>query len=265
VGSGNSKLNEIKTLKNELDRLRPLKPDQVINLKKLFDVDFTYNSTAIEGNTFSYLETKIVLLDGLTIGGKPVREHLEIINHKEAIDYIEELAHRKRHDLTRSDILNIHAIVLQGIDPKNSGKYRTVPVYVLLKNGSRHVFCDPLLINDEMDTFFDWFFSPLPDREGTDAEHPIIIAAEAHTRFVSIHPFVDGNGRTARLIMNLILLQSRYVPAIIKNSEREKYLDALEQWQTNNKKEDFYNMIIECEKESLETYIKTIKENIIWK
>jgi Fic family protein len=260
-----NKLEEINALKNELDGLRPLKPEQIRNLKNLFDVEFTYNSTAIEGNTFSYQETKIVLLDGITIGGKPVREHLEIINHKEAIDYIEELAGKKTLEIRRSDILNIHSIVLQGIDPKNAGKYRTAPVYVLLKNGTKHMFCDPLLINDEMDAFFDWFFSALPDRESTYNEHPVVTAAEAHTRFVSIHPFIDGNGRTARLIMNLILLQNGYVPAIIKNSERVKYLDALEQWQTNNKKEDFYDMIIECEKESLETYIKTIKENIIWK
>jgi Fic family protein len=93
----------------------------------------------------------------------------------------------------------------------------------------------------------------------------VIIAAEAHTRFVSIHPFADGNGRTARLIMHLILLQNGYAPAIIKNSERTKYLDALEQWQASGSKENFYNMIIERERESLETYIKTIKENVIWK
>jgi Fic family protein len=147
---------------------------------------------------------------------------------------------------------------LQGIDPKNAGKYRTVPVYVLRKDGAKHVFCDPLLITDEMDVFFDWLFAP-------NNEHPVIIAAEAHTRFVSIHPFADGNGRTARLIMNLILLQNGYVPAIIKNAERTKYLDALEQWQASGSKENFHNMIIESEREGLETYIKTIKESIIWK
>jgi len=252
------KLDEINALKNELDLLRPLNPEQVKNLKNLFDVEFTYNSTAIEGNTFSYQETKVLLSDGITIGGKSMREHLEIVNHKEAIDYIEALSRRKRSELTRTDIFNIHAIILQGIDPKNSGKYRTSPVYVLLANGSKHIFCDPLLIADEMDAFFGWLLAD-------SREHPVIIAAEAHTRFVSVHPFIDGNGRTARLIMNLILLQNGYVPAIIKNDQRAQYLDALEQWQNSNKKENFYNMIIESEKESLETYIKTIKEKIVWK
>ena len=251
------KLKEIDTLKNELDGLRPLDPEQIKSLKTLFDVDFTYNSTAIEGNTFSYQETKVVLLDGITIGGKSVREHLEIINHKEAIDYIEELAGKKKTDFKRSDILNIHSIILKGIDQKNAGVYRTVPVFVMLKNGTKRMFCDPLLIGDEMDGFFDWLYAE-------SDEHPLIIAVEAHTRFVNIHPFIDGNGRTARLIMNLILLEAGYVPVIIKNSERVRYLDSLEQWQNNNK-EDFCNIVVDCEKESLEIYLKTIREKIIWK
>jgi Fic family protein len=98
-------------------------------LQQLFAVDFTYNSTAIEGNTFSFQETKTLLLEGITIGGKSMREHLEIINHKEAIDYIEALSHKKTEELRRTDIFNIHSILLQGIDPKNAGKYRDVPEY----------------------------------------------------------------------------------------------------------------------------------------
>ena len=251
-------LNKIKTLKTELDRLRPLSPDQITNLKKRFDVEFTYNSAAIEGNTFSFLETKILLTEGITVGGKTMREHLEIINHKEAIDYIEELAHKKRTELKRTDVLNIHSIVLRGIDAENAGRYRTAPVYVLLKNGGKHIFCDPLKINDEMDIFYNWLFSQ-------NEKDPLLIAAEAHTRFVNIHPFIDGNGRTARLLMNLILLQNGYVPAVIKNSERVKYLDALEHWQNSGNRDDFYKLVIRCEMESLEIYLKTIKEKIIWK
>jgi Fic family protein len=252
------KLEIIDSLKRELDRSRPLEKEQVKSLKTLFDVEFTYNSAAIEGNTLSYQETKIVLLDGITIGGKSVREHLEIVNHREAIDYIEELSHKKTADLTRTDIFNIHAIILQGIDQKNAGKYRTVPVYALLKDGSRHIFCDPLLIADEMDSFFDWLFTE-------KKEHPLITAAEAHARLVSVHPFVDGNGRAARLLMNLILLQNAYVPVIIKNKDRSVYLDAVELWQDQGNKETFYNIIADYEKESLEIYLKTIREKILWK
>jgi Fic family protein len=254
----NEKLEYIDVLKKELDGLRPLSGDLATGLKQWFDVDFTYNSTAIEGNTFSFQETKILLLEGITIGGKSLREHLEIVNHKEAIDYIEELSHKKTEELRRTDIFNIHSIILQGIDPKNAGKYRDVPVYVNLRDGKKHIFCDPLKIADEMDVFFDWLFS-------SKKEHPVIIAAEAHTRFVSIHPFVDGNGRTARLIMNLILIQNGYAPAIIQHKERVNYLDALENWQQNNNKENFYGMIIQYEKESLEKYLETAKERIVWK
>jgi Fic family protein len=252
------RLDYIDSLKKELNGYRPLSQDLVKGLKLLFDVDFTYNSIAIEGNTFSFQETKILLLDGITIGGKSMREHLEIINHKEAIDYIEGLSHKKASELRRSDLFNIHSIILQGIDPKNAGKYRNVPVYVNLKDGMKHVFCDPLKIVDEMDLFFEWLFSE-------KKEHPVIIAAEAHTRFVSIHPFIDGNGRTARLIMNLILIQNGYTPAIIKNKDRINYLDAIESWQQNNNKEKFHEIIAKCEEESLEKYLETIKNNIIWK
>jgi Fic family protein len=254
----NEGLEYIDNLKKELDGHRPLSRELVVGLKQLFDVDFTYNSTAIEGNTFSFQETKILLLEGIAIGGKSMREHLEIINHKEAIDYIEELSRKKTEELRRTDIFNIHSIILQGIDPENAGKYRDVPVYVNLRDGTRHMFCDPLRIVDEMDAFFDWLFS-------FKKEHPVIIAAEAHTRFVSIHPFIDGNGRTARLIMNLILIQNGYTPVVIQNKKRINYLDAIESWQQNNGKEKFYEIIIEYENESLEKYLETINKRIIWK
>ena len=243
------KLEYIDSLKNEINGYRPLSKELVKGLKQVFDVDFTYNSTAIEGNTFSFQETKILLLEGITIGGKSMREHFEIINHKEAIDYIEELAHKKTTELKKTDIFNIHSIILQKIDPKNAGKYRDVPVYVNLKYGSKHIFCDPIKIIDEMDIYFDWLFSE-------KKEHPVIIAAKAHTRFVSIHPFLDGNGRTARLIMNLLLLQNGYTPIIIRNKERVNYLDAIEKWQQHNSKEDFYKIILKYEEESLENYLE---------
>lgn len=149
-------LKQIDSKKKKLDGFRPLALEQVKNLKRVFDVDFTYNSTAIEGNTLSLRETRVILLEGITIGGKAVHEHLEVINHKEAIDYIEQLAHKNIKDYTRQDILNIHSIVLRNIDNKNAGKYRDVLVYVKLKNGDIHQYCDPLKIIDEMDAFFLW-------------------------------------------------------------------------------------------------------------
>jgi len=252
------RLVEIDNLKSELDSLRPLSIKQVENLKRLFDIDFTYNSTAIEGNTYTLQETRIVLLDGVTVGGKSTREHLEIINHKEAIDYIERLSKKELIDFTRTDILNIHNLILKGIDLENAGVFRQVPVYVRLKDGITHKFCDPIKIVDEMDQYFNWLF--------TKKEiHPILIAAEAHTKLVSIHPFIDGNGRTARLIMNLILIHYGYPPAIIKVSHRSQYLDAIESWQQNSNDIPFKRLLIDSVRESLEIYLDTLRNNIIWK
>ena len=251
-------LVDIDRLKVELDSVRPLTESQVKNLKRLFDIDFTFNSTAIEGNTFTLQETRIVLLDGITVGGKTTREHLEIVNHKEAIDFIESIAHKKLEDYRRTDIMNIHYLVLKGIDSENAGKFRSSPVYVRLKSGSIYTFPDPLKITDEMDGFFSWFFAPKD-------EHPVLVAAEAHTRFVSIHPFVDGNGRTARLLMNLILFHHGFTPAIIKVSQRAQYLDAIEEWQQNDNTEAFRILLANSVLESMEIYLETIKKGVIWK
>ncbi len=250
-------LKDIDLLKNRLDGFRPLSDNQTSNLKRLFDIDFTYNSTAIEGNTYTLQETRIVLLDGITVGGKSTREHLEIINHKEAIDFIERLSRKHPALFTKTDILNIHAIVLKGIDPENAGKYREVPVYVRLKTNEIHKFCDPIKLPDEMEAFFLWLQK--------NAAHPVLQAAEAHARFVSIHPFVDGNGRTARLLMNLMLLHSGYPPAIIKVSKRTEYMDALEAWQQKRSEEPFFSLVFDAVKESLELYLDTLQNNIIWK
>ena len=250
-------LKQIDSKKKKLDAFRPLTPEHVKNLKRLFDVDFTYNSTGIEGNTLSLRETQAVLLNGITIGGKTIHEHLEVINHKEAIDYIEQLAYKNINEYTRNDILNIHSIVLKNIDNKNAGKYREVPVYVRLKNGNIHRYCDPLKIIDEMESFFSWLI-----RE--PSEHCILFAAEAHVKLVTIHPFTDGNGRTARLLMNLILFHYGFPPAIIKAKDRIAYLDAVEAWQQQNEKTLFQSMFIEAVNESLDIYLETLEKNIIW-
>ena len=251
-------LQEIDDLKHKLDSLRPLTDAQVKNLKTLFDIDFTFNSTAIEGNTLTLNETKLVLLEGITIGGKSTREHLEIINHKEAIDYIEKLAVKKPSEITPSDIFGIHNIILRSIDSENAGIYRRVPVYVKKKDNSIFKFPDPLKIYDLMSEFFEWFTS---NRDS----HPVLFAVEAHTRFVSIHPFTDGNGRTARLILNLLLFQFGFPPAVIKISERAKYLDAIDEWDRNGNIIPIATLVAHCVKESLSLYIETIEKKIIWK
>jgi len=250
-------LNEIKSKKETLDKLRPLNIEQVKNLKKLYDTELTYNSNAIEGSTLTYSETKLVLNEGITIGGKSVNEHLEAINHKEAIDFIEELASLKTKELTLHDIKNIHNLVLKGINTKEAGVYRTKPVGVMKSDGKIYHFTDPLKIDEQMQEFMNWL------KDSKDVE-PIKLVTQVHIKFVTIHPFIDGNGRTARLLMNLILLQNGYPQAIIKVSSRAQYIQAIETAQAskNLECEDFYKFILNSVNESLDLYLTVLEDDI---
>lgn len=252
-----NKLDKINSLKKELDALRSLKNEQLQSIKAMYDVELTYNSNAIEGSTLDYAETKIILLEGLTIGGKSTKEHLEAINHKSAIDYIEEIAQKQTKSIKRTDVLAIHRIILRGIYDPNAGYYRAYDVYVNKGEGKKHMFPEPNKIENLMDNFYLWL------KENRNL-HPVLLAAEAHYRLVSIHPFIDGNGRCARLLMNLVLIQNGYPPAIIKMAKRREYLDAIQN-ADNEDMNDFYNFVVDAELESLGIYLDTIRNNIIWK
>ncbi|MFC1567144.1 Fic family protein, partial [bacterium] len=252
------KLTEIDLLKDQLSQLRPLNEQQIKNLKIYFDMQLTYNSNAIEGSTLDLSETKIILLQGITIGGKSMREHLEAINHKYAIDYIEDIVKRGDKEIKLVDILGLHRIILREIDDENAGKYRKYDVYVMQKNSQKYIFPEPKLVPLLMENFDLWM------KENVSL-HPVILACESHYRFVTIHPFIDGNGRCARLLMNLVLMQNGYSSCIVKNEQRKEYLDSIEAAQNKGNMDPFYVLMIDSLKESLEIYIKTIKDNIIWK
>ncbi|MGM0877459.1 MAG: Fic family protein [Bacillota bacterium] len=245
-----NKFNHITKLKSELDQLRPLPPEAVKNLNEVFRVEWTYNSNAIEGNTLSLIETKVVLEDGLTIGGKRLKEHFEVINHSEAIDFIDEHV-IKNKILDEITIKNIHYLILKNIDNKNAGKYRSINVRI---SGSKHVPPHFLQIKDEMANLLSWY-------EGKKNElHPVELAALFHFKFDYIHPFSDGNGRTARLLMNLILMENGYPPAIVKaeNEQRMNYYETLETASVNQNVAPFILLISECVEDSLSMYLKAI-------
>jgi len=250
-------LKQVQLKKTKLDTLRPLSNEQLQNLKKVYDSQLTYNSNAIEGSTITYSETKLILNDGITIGGKSINEHLEVINHQEAISYIEELSSTKTQDITLRDIKSIHQLVLKGIDKQNAGVYRIKPVGVLKNDGEIHHFTDPLNVPEKMEEFIKWL-------NHNDIDEPILLATLAHIKFVTIHPFIDGNGRTARLLMNLILLQNGYTQAIIKVSNRAEYIQAIEKFQASDDKEyqDFYNVILNSVDKSLDLYTTIINNDI---
>lgn len=212
---------ELDRLKTTLDALRPLDPDLLQNLREVYTVRLTYNSTAIEGNTLTESETQIVLDKGITIGGKTLKEHLEVINHAEAIDFIRELA-KTNKPISEWDIRQIHGLVCKG--DRHTGAYRTVNV---MAAGTNYRYPDAIKVPELMTELGDWLSQPAQ-------RHPVAIATEIHARLVTIHPFTDGNGRVARLLMNLYLLRAGYPLAIIQAADRAAYIDAVVAWQSGN-------------------------------
>ena len=240
-------LEEIDTLKAKLDQFRQF---DSYRIAQALELEYTFESNRIEGNTMTLRETDLVINEGLTISGKSMREHLEVINHQEAIAYIKHLMD-KNTSLNEREVLSIHNLILRGIMPEDAGRYRRVQVMI---KGSSFMPPQPFMVPKEMEDFFIWF------ETNRNSLHPIVLAAELHERLVTIHPFIDGNGRTSRLVMNLILLQNGYVIANIKGDydNRMRYYNALETAQTKNNKEDFLLFIAQIEKESLERYLEII-------
>jgi len=234
----------------ELKSARPLPPEMVANLEAWFRVELTYSSNAIEGNTLSRAETAVVLEKGITVAGKPLKDHLEATNHAAAYDWIKKLVKKKPHQIDENVVLGIHRLVLKSIDDANAGAYRRLPVRIA---GSPVILPNPAKVPALMDAFFVWL-------DSKSNLHPVRLAAEAHYRLVSIHPFSDGNGRTARLLMNLILMQSGYPPAMIRPKDRLGYIHALEQAQTGGSMDDFENVIAKAVERSLDIYLKAIRQ-----
>ena len=240
-------LEEIDILKAKLDQFRQFDNYQIV---QALELEYTFESNRIVGNTLSLRETDLVINEGLTVSGKSMREHLEAINHQEAIAYIKNLM-EKNTSLNEREVLSIHNLILRGIMPEDAGRYRRVQVMI---KGSSFMPPQPFLVSKEMEDFFIWY------ETHKNSLHPIVLAAELHERLVTIHPFIDGNGRTSRLVMNLILLQNGYVIANIKGDydNRMRYFTALENAQTKNNKEDFLLFVAQIEKESLARYLEII-------
>ena len=241
-------LAEIELLKTELNNLRQL---DSYRIAEALELEYTYESNRIEGNTLTLIETDLVINKGLTIGGKSMREHLEAINHTQAIGYIKEVVQNKI-EFSETVLLNIHSLILRSIDQDNAGQFRKVQVYI---QGSKHIPPQPFLIAKQMEDYFLWY------NENKLLLHPVLLSAELHERLVSIHPFIDGNGRTARLVMNLILLQHGFVIANLKGDveSRIKYYNSLEKAQLKDDKIDFLEIVATEEKNALLQYLKIIK------
>ncbi|MBR9699816.1 Fic family protein [Candidatus Woesearchaeota archaeon] len=230
--------------KKELDSLRPLEESQISKLIEENDIDYIYNSVSIEGNTLTLNETRFILEKGITIGGKNLREHLDVTNQKEAMTWIREQIKKK---ITEADILILHRITLKGISDYWAGKYKTSQNRIL---GSKLKTTLPHKVQSEMHNLVQFMQKP----KGTIVDIVVFV----HHELVRIHPFVDGNGRVARLLVNLVLIKNGYPPIIIKNQDRKRYFDSLEKAHFGNMGPFRFFMALAVES-SLNMYLNALK------
>ena len=238
--------NELDKKKKLLDSKRPFPEHTLKSLQEDLFLRWTYNSNAIEGNTLTLIETKVVL-EGITVGGKSVREHLEATNHQDAIYFLMDLI-KEKETLSEINIKNIHQLVLKEVDNKNAGVYRNQNVII---PGAKHIPPEHFKVKELMERM-------LNDYQNWEKYHPIARAAILHVIFVKIHPFVDGNGRTSRLLMNFEAIKNGYPPIVIKLEQRAKYFAALDKAHTKGDYTDFIKIVAEAALDSIETYLKII-------
>jgi len=238
-------LKQIDELKREIDAFRPLNKHQLAQLKEYYRIGLTYSSNALEGNSLTEVETKIVIEEGITIGGKPLKDHYEAIGHSKAFDQLYELA--KGDTITENDILTLHQFFYQTVDEKKAGKYRREQVII---TGSE--FIPPAA--DKVPSLMAAFTGQIAAQR--EKLHPVEFAAWLHLELVTIHPFVDGNGRTARLLMNLALLQGGYMITIIPPVVRNTYIETLQAAQVKKDKQPFYDFISAMVYESAKDYLR---------
>lgn len=229
--------------KARLDELRPLSGEAIVRLEHYYDIELTYTSNAIEGNTHSAVETTLVIEKGVTIGGKPLKDHLEALDHFDAMGHVRERA-RAVTPVTESDIRNLHRLVVQRSRPEIAGRYADLARYVRTESG-RHEFPSSAEVPAAMGDLARW---PGGAMEGPDT------AFKTHLQLVNIHPFNDGNGRVARLLMNLILLRKGYPPVAVRPQDRAAYVRSLQEAQSGPGTISFHSLLYTRLSETLDEY-----------
>lgn len=243
--SSESLLNMIDRKKAELDSSRPFTEGEIARLKEEFAVEYTYNSNAIEGNTLTLRETDMVLR-GLTIDKKPLKDHMEAIGHKEAFTFVCDLV-KERTPVSESIIKQIHYLVLAD-KKEDRGVYRRIPVHIM---GAQHDPVQPYLIEPKMEQLLQEY------RQST--EHIITKLARFHIGFESIHPFIDGNGRTGRLLVNLELMKAGYPPIDIKFTDRISYYNAFDTYHTKHDLSAMEKIFAGYVNERLDAYLQMLQ------
>ena len=243
---------QIDNLNQKLKSMRPLNETELKRLREEFMIENTYDSNAIEGNTLTLRETALIIQEGITIAEKPIREHLEVIGHKDAFEYMITLAD-KNTALTERVIKELHSLVLMN-DALNKGVYRSVPVTII---GATHTPPQPYLVPVQMETLMADYANMLQEM------HIMEAVAEFHLRFEGIHPFIDGNGRTGRLILNLELMKAGLLPVNIKFKDRSKYYDCFDSYYSNGRTPTaLAELLAEYETAELLRYITILEQKM---
>ena len=230
-------LEKIDLLQNKVNHLRPFEGSLLKQVQDYYRIGITWSSNALEGNTLTESETKVLIEDGLTVGGKPLKDTFEALGHAKAFDFMFSLL--GQNTICEADILKLHELFYSEIDPLYAGKYRDIPVLV---SGSRYPVTEPAQIAAAMEQLCVWI------AEQQNKLHPVEFAALLHKKFVFIHPFKDGNGRVARLLMNTALIQKGYLPVVIPPVLRSEYIELLEK--AHRIDSPFIEFIAELEKEA---------------
>jgi Fic family protein len=234
-----------------------LTPEVLKQIQKYFRIKNIHHSNAIEGNRLNYGETRMVVELGLTITGKPLKDSLEAKSLAHAMDFFEELASKTDKPITAHDVRQIHAAILKGIDDTNGGKYRTSEVEI---SGSQYKPPTYIKVPDEMEKFSNWL-EQITSPSYSTTSSPVVMACVAHTWFVYIHPFVDGNGRTARILMNLVLMRYGYPISIVTRDDRSRYYDTLETSHSTDLT-PFVSLVCDTLEESLDEYERAVSEQV---
>jgi Fic family protein len=239
----------IAALKAQLDAMRPLSGAALAQLQKHYDVELTYTSNAIEGNTLTLRETAEVIEHGVTVGGKSLRDHLEALDHYDALLWMRGLA-SGREPVGEGTVCELHRRIVARSRPDIAGVYSTQPRRIA---GSPAIFPNPAKIPDLMAAFGAWLEAAAPSPDA---------AFDAHYRLTAIHPFGDGNGRTARLLMNLLLLRGGYPPMAVRPEDRAEYLAALETGSVSGDLAPFHTIMATRLADTLAAYVEVLKESI---
>lgn len=238
-------LEKLDLYQNAINELRPFVGEMLKQIKDFYRIGLTWTSNALEGNSLTESETKVLIEDGLTIGGRSLRDMFEAVDHAKAYDYMFTLLRNK--EITEKDILYLHKLFYQNIDSDFAGRYRDIPVFI---TGSNYPVTRVESIQGEIEDLCKWI------KIKRNEHHPVEFAAILHKKFAFIHPFKDGNGRVARLLMNTALIQDGYLPALIPPILRTDYISLLEKAHIDDK--PFINFIAERELESQKDFLQLL-------